>query len=153
MQDFRKIVDDVIVFNSNEGEHVSHSRAFLQRCQERRISLNPDKFQFSQQKVSFAGYTVKPEGYTISSYITDAVSKFPTPSSMSDLRSFLGLTNQLSSSTNNLAETLSCIMVNILGHPIVCPLSSAWLQTSSDLGLRLYIHHIPVAVGRKIRVA
>ena len=107
MQDFRKIVDDVIVFNSNQGEHVSHVRAFLQRCQERRISLNPDKFQFSQQKVSFAGYTVTPEGYTISSHITDAVSKFPTPSSRSDLRSFLGLTNQLSSSTNNLAETLA----------------------------------------------
>ena len=107
MQDFRKIVDDVIVFNSNRGEHVSHVRAFLQRCQERRISLNPDKFQFSQQKVSFAGYTVTPEGYTISSHITDAVSKFPTPSSRSDLRSFLGFTNQLSSSTNNLAETLA----------------------------------------------
>ena len=48
-----------------------------------------------------------PEGYTISSHITDAVSKFPTPSSRSDLLSFLGLTNQLSSSTNNLAETLA----------------------------------------------
>ena len=58
-------------------------------------------------EVPFAGFNLSPGGYTISSDITDAISKFPTPSSRTDLRSFFGLTNQLSSSTSELSKVLS----------------------------------------------
>ena len=107
MKDFRKVVDDVIVFDSDQDQHTRHVRTFLQQCEAKGISLNPDKFQFCQQRVSFAGFTVTPEGYTISSHITDAISKFPTPSSRTDLRSFFGLANQMSSSTSHIAEALA----------------------------------------------
>ena len=106
-QDLRRIVDDVLAFDSTQQQHVHHMRQLLQRCQEKRISLNREKFQFCQTKVSFAGFTLTPDGYTISSEITDAIAKFPTPSSRTDLRSFFGLVNQLASSTNNIAEILA----------------------------------------------
>ena len=35
MKDFRKIVDDVVIFDQNEQEHVEHVRQNLQRCQEK----------------------------------------------------------------------------------------------------------------------
>ena len=107
MQNFRKIVDDIVAFNCSQQEHVDHIRQLLRHCQEKEISLNPDKFQFCRTEVSFAGFTLTPEGYTISSDITEAISKFPTPSSRTDLRSLFGLVNQLASSTNNIAETLA----------------------------------------------
>ena len=82
-------------------------RQFLRRCEERGILLNKDKFLFCQTDVPFAGFKLTPEGYTISSDITDAISKFPTPSSHTDLRSFFGLVNQLASSTSEIAAALA----------------------------------------------
>ena len=107
MVDFRKIVDDVVVFDQDQEQHRDHVRAFLRRCEERLVSLNAEKFRFCQTETSFAGFTLSSEGYAISSEITDAISNFPTPSSRTDLRSFFGLANQLATSTNNIAAVLS----------------------------------------------
>ncbi len=107
MQNFRKIVDDVIIFDSNQQEHIVHVRELLRRCQEKGISLNREKFKFCQTTALFAGFILTPDGYTISDDITNAISRFPTPSSRTDLRSFFGLVNQLAASTSNIAEVLA----------------------------------------------
>ena len=55
MKDFRKIVDDVVVFDQDEQEHVEHVWQLLQRCEENKISLNWEKFRFCRTEVPFAG--------------------------------------------------------------------------------------------------
>ena len=60
LQDFRRVVDDVIIFDEDLASHISHVRQFLQRCEERGISLGADKFQFCQTKVEFAGFRLSP---------------------------------------------------------------------------------------------
>ena len=107
MHNFRKIVDDVVLFDEDKAEHVKHVRQFLRRCEEKHIALNSDKFRFCQTEIHFAGLELTPDGYTISKEITDAISKFPTPSSRTDLRSFFGLVNQLASSTNEITTVLA----------------------------------------------
>ncbi len=107
MQNFRKIVDNVMIFNSNQQEHIVHVWELLRRCQEKGISLNREKFKFCQTTALFAGFILTPEGYTISDDITDAISRFPTQSSRTDLRSFFGLVNQLAASTSNIVEVLA----------------------------------------------
>ena len=107
MKDFRKIVDDVVIFDQNEQEHVEHVRQILQCCQEKNISLNREKFRFLQSEVPFAGFKLTPEGYSINSDITAAISNFPTPDSRTDLRSFFRLTNQLASSTSQISKILA----------------------------------------------
>ena len=57
--------------------------------------------------MTFAGFQLSSEGYQIDPAITEAISKFPTPTNRSDLHSFFGLVNQLSSSTDTIAELLS----------------------------------------------
>ena len=94
MKDFRKIVNDVIIFDQDEQEHVEHVRQIVQHCQRKNISLNREKFRFLQTEVPFAGFKLTPEGYSINSDITAAISNFPTPGSRTDLRLFFGLTNQ-----------------------------------------------------------
>ena len=85
---FRWIVDDVVVFDRDEANHIRHVKQFLQRCQERDISLNPDKFQFMTKEASFARFKLLSDGYSISPDITKAITDFPTTSSWTDLRSF-----------------------------------------------------------------
>ena len=103
---FRRIVDDVIIYDKDIESHRDHVQQFLQRCQERQISINNDKWIFCQTKVKFAGFQVSSEGYRIDSSITEALVNFPTPTNHTDLRSFFGLVNQLSSSTDTVVQLL-----------------------------------------------
>ena len=91
---FRRVVDDVIIYDKDIESHVEHVKQFLQRCKERQIS---------RTKVKFAGFQVSSDGYRI---ITEALANFPTPANRTDLRSFFGLANQLSSSTDTVAQLL-----------------------------------------------
>ena len=79
----------------------------LRCCKEKNISLNRKKIQFCLQKAHFAGFTLTPLGYSVSTDITDAIAQFPKPSSRTDLCSFFGLVNQLTFSTKDIAETLA----------------------------------------------
>ena len=104
---FRRVVDDIIIYDDNELQHVTHVRQFLQRCADKHIALNPEKCKFSQNKVTFAGFSLSADGYQVDHSITEAITKFPTPTNRTDLRSFFGLVNQLSSSTNTIAPLLT----------------------------------------------
>ena len=57
--------------------------------------------------MDFAGFILSPRGYQIDPSITQAIADFPTPGSRTDLRSFIGLVNQLSASTPKIATLLT----------------------------------------------
>ena len=107
MHNFHKIVDDVVIFDEDKTEHIKHVQQFLRRCEEKNITLNSNKFRFCQIEITYAGFELSADRYTICKDITNAITKFPTPSSRTDLRSFFGLVNQLASSTNELATVLA----------------------------------------------
>ena len=93
---FRRIVDDIVIYDSDITQHVKHVKEFLQRCSEKKISLNLDKCKFCQTQVTFAGFVLSAEGYQVDQSITNAISEFHTPANRTDLCSFLAwLTNFL----------------------------------------------------------
>ena len=104
---YRRIVDDIVIYDSDPTKHADHVRQFLQRCKEQKITLNTSKWAFGQPTVTFAGFILSKEGYQIDPAITRAIANFPTPSTRTELRSFIGLVNQLSSSTSAIAHFLS----------------------------------------------
>ena len=105
-QGFRRIVDDIIIYNKDEATHKEHVREFLKRCQDRKIALNRDKCKFCETEVSFAGFYISAEGYWVDPNITEAITRFATPTTCTDLRSFFGLANQLAASTDQIAKLL-----------------------------------------------
>ena len=102
-------MDDIVIYDSDPMAHTDHVRQFLQRCADRGITLNTDKCHFAQVSVNFAGFTLSEEGYRVDSSITEAISEFPTPANRTDLRSFFGLANQLSASTELVAPVLTLL--------------------------------------------
>ena len=84
-------------------------RQFLQRCAEMHIALNLDKCKFIQPTVTFAGLHLSARGYQVDKSVTDAIPHYPTPTSHTDLRSFIGLVNQFSFSTDTIASLLSLL--------------------------------------------
>ena len=104
---FRRIVDDVVIFDSDAVQHANHVRKFLQRCNEFKITLNTSKFRYAQSEVQFAGFVLSADGYQIDPAITVAIKHFPTPTNRTDLRSFFGLVNQLSAWSDSVAPSLA----------------------------------------------
>ena len=60
------------------------------------VVLNPDKFQFAQKTVNFAGFKVSSQSIEPLAKYTDAIQSFPSPKNLTDVRSWFGLVNQVS---------------------------------------------------------
>ena len=84
-----RIVDDVVIFDQDLTQHASHVRSFLQRCSEKQITLNTDKWVYAKPEVDFAGFHLSSAGYRVNDAIVTAIAKFPPPTSRTDLRSFV----------------------------------------------------------------
>ena len=98
---FSRVVDDIIINDSDEHQHASHVRQFLQRCVDKHISLNLEKYKFHYllQDLLYQ--------YRVDHLITDAISQFPAPTNRTDLWSFFGLVNQISFTTNVVVPLLT----------------------------------------------
>ena len=73
LKNYRRIVDDVIIFDANESNHAANVRQFLQRCVNKGICLHKDKFKFCEKAVIFAGYKLSQEGYKIDDSLLNAI--------------------------------------------------------------------------------
>jgi len=104
---FRRIVDDFIIYDSNLSDQIAHVKEFLKHCADQHIALNAEKCQFFQTKTTFAGFLLSDQGYQVDPAITDAIARYPVPTNRTELRSFIGLVNQLSSSTSAVSSLLA----------------------------------------------
>ena len=69
------------------------------------IVLNPSKFQFCKRTVDFAGFRISEDSIEPLPKYLDAIRSFPTPRSITDIRSWFGLVNQVSNYAK-LTETM-----------------------------------------------
>ena len=60
------------------------------------IVLNPQKFQFARTSVDFAGFRVSDSNIEPLPKYIEAIRDFPVPKSVTDIRSWFGLVNQVS---------------------------------------------------------
>ena len=104
---FRRVVDDISIYDSDEHQHAIHVWQFLQRCADKQIALNLEKCKFNQTEVTFAGFTLSLQWYRVDHSITDAILQFPIPTNQTDLWSLFGLVNQISSTTNAVTPLLT----------------------------------------------
>jgi len=89
-----KIVDDALLQAVNMDELIQIFRQVLIKCREHNLTLAKDKIEFGP-KINFAGYIISANGVHPNPDRLKAIREFPTPKDLTDLRSFLGLTNQL----------------------------------------------------------
>ena len=67
----------------------------LATCREHRITLNASKMQLFVKKAQFAGFILSDEGVAVDPSKVEAISKFPRPTNITQLRSFMGMVAQL----------------------------------------------------------
>ena len=91
-----KCVDDTIMWDADLEEHWWRVIDYLELVGRNGVILNPNKFQFASMDVEFAGFQItKTEVKPLPKYL-DAIATFPRPSSITDVRAWFGLVNQVS---------------------------------------------------------
>lgn len=90
-----KCIDDALLWSDSLEEAFHHIVQWLDICGRNGITLNPSKFQFAKQSVEFAGFLVTPNSVQPCPRFLEAIEHFPTPKSVTDVRSWFGLINQV----------------------------------------------------------
>ena len=97
-------IDDVLIFGCNQRKHDSRLRAALQAIQQAGLTLNSDKCVFNQTCISFLGHIISSDGISQDPQKTRAITHMSPPTNVTQLRRFLGMINQMSKFSSNLAE-------------------------------------------------
>jgi hypothetical protein len=71
------------------------------------ITFRKEKFRFAQYRISWVRYDIRQGGITIEEEKLKALSQFPKPTNVSELRSFIGLVEQLAAAKTPLRPLLS----------------------------------------------
>ena len=92
-----RCIDDTVFYDESLEKHWWRTIDFLIRVGKAGIILNPDKFQFCSNDVTFAGFKISNQRVEPLPKYLDAIRMFPRPKNSTDIRSWFGLVNQLAS--------------------------------------------------------
>ncbi|KAL0537123.1 hypothetical protein IC582_026093 [Cucumis melo] len=84
-------IDDILIYSKMEAEHEEHLRMVLQTLRDNKLYAKFSKCEFWLQQVSFLGHVVSKAGVSVDPAKIEAVTGWTRPSTVSEVRSFLGL--------------------------------------------------------------
>ena len=76
----------------------------MERIEKAGVTLNKEKCEFRKRQVNFLGHLIDAEGIRADPEKTKALQEMPTPKTISELRRFMGMANQLGKFSPRLAE-------------------------------------------------
>ena len=83
-------LDDIIIFSDTKEEHLKRLEAVFQKLCAAGLKLKPSKCFFFKEEIEYLGHVVSGKGISTNPKKIEAVSKWPTPRTVYDVRSFLG---------------------------------------------------------------
>jgi hypothetical protein len=84
-------LDDILIYSKTKEEHLKHVRLVLEKLKEHHLYGKMSKCEFMKTKVEYLGHYISAEGISVDQRKVDAIKSWPTPTNISELRSFLGL--------------------------------------------------------------
>ncbi|KAL0556807.1 hypothetical protein IC582_005324 [Cucumis melo] len=84
-------IDDILIYSKTEAEHEKHLRMVLQTLRNNKLYAKFSKCEFWLKQVSFLGHVVSKAGVSVDPAKIEAVTGWTRPSTVSEVRSFLGL--------------------------------------------------------------
>ena len=99
--------DDVIIYGVNVQEHDKALHAVLTRFQELNLTLRIHKCQFYVPQIEFFGMVFSSQGMSTDRAKVEAIKQADPPTSVSEVRSLLGMTNYVSRFIRNYADIVA----------------------------------------------
>ena len=105
--------DDIIIFSKSIDENLTHLEEVFIILREANVKLNPKKCNFVKQPIEYLGHVVTPEDIFPDPSKREVVENFPTPASLKESKSFLGLANYYRRFIKGFSEIASPLKVTI----------------------------------------
>nr|GFC53506.1 putative reverse transcriptase domain-containing protein [Tanacetum cinerariifolium] len=84
-------IDDILIYSKSKEEHEVHLRLVLELLKKEKLYAKFSKYKFWLQEVHFLGHVVNQNGIHMDPIKIEEVMNWKAPTTLSELRSFLGL--------------------------------------------------------------
>lgn len=101
------LLDDLIVTGKTTKEHIGNVKEVLKRCREAGFKLNKDKCEFFKPSVKYLGHIIDKDGLRTDPNKVLAILNVPIPSSITEVKSFLGMVNYYRKFLHNMSDVLA----------------------------------------------
>ena len=104
------IMDDMIIWGEGEtmdeaeNNHNKNLQAMLERCREKGLKLNPEKFRYHVSQTAYAGHLLSVTGLKPDPAKVAAIERMDTPNDKAALQRFLGMVNYLAKFVPHLSD-------------------------------------------------
>ncbi|GBG63083.1 hypothetical protein CBR_g36568 [Chara braunii] len=86
-------LDDILVFSETLQEHQGHLRQVLEKLREANFKINAKECEWAKTQVLYLGHVLDGDGIKLEDSKIAAIRDWSTPRTLTELRSFVGLTN------------------------------------------------------------
>jgi hypothetical protein len=83
--------DDILIFSCDFSEHLQHIRQVMEALRFESLFINLKKCTFAQESILFLGFIISTQGISVDSSKIQAITDWPIPTNVHDVRSFHGL--------------------------------------------------------------
>jgi hypothetical protein len=85
-------LDDILIYSPTLEDHTTHLKLVLAKLREHQLYMKRSKCSFAQQQLDYLGHIISDKGVQTDPSNTAAMLQWPTPTTVTELRGFLGLT-------------------------------------------------------------
>ena len=97
-------LDDILIYSQTLEEHLNRLEMVLNRLQKRGLKLKLEKCNFRKRKVTYLGHEVSGDGISPEPQNVAAVKEWPIPTTVKELRTFLGFASYYRKFIDSLAK-------------------------------------------------
>jgi hypothetical protein len=84
-------LDDIIIYSTDELNHVNHLRQVFEVIREANLKIGLDKCEIGVDQIQYLGHVISAAGLLPDPRLIEKVKECPTPKSIKDVHSFVGL--------------------------------------------------------------
>ncbi|GBG83937.1 hypothetical protein CBR_g37809 [Chara braunii] len=85
-------LDDILIFSKTVKEHVAHLDKVLSLLRQHKFKINGEKCEFGRTRVLYLGHEISAERLELDDAKVASIRDWPSPRSVTEMRSFLGMT-------------------------------------------------------------
>ena len=117
-------LDDIIVFSQTPEEHIHRLRAVFNKLRTAGLKLKPSKCDLLKKEIKYLGHVVSNERVSTDPDKIKAVTEWPQPTTVTEVRAFLGLVvgfvnyyRRFIPNFSKVAKPLNKLLQNVEGTP------------------------------------
>lgn len=103
---------EIVIFSKTSGKHIALVNRVLTVLQNEGVILTLQKCRFTTNTIDYFGHVIRPRGFEISLFATDAFKRLENPLIVKKLRLFFGISNVFRRFVSNLAGIAAYKLLN-----------------------------------------